>query len=793
MIHHLVKTIMRRLKSERGFTIINVLGLGVGLACGIMVLVYVRYNRGFDRFHGDADGIYRVISNGKVLDHDIHSIQTPSILAETLRRDHADEFLVTQVRAIAHRIRPTVVQVEGRSFLDSRLCLADSDFFKVFSFPLLAGNRESALRDPQTAVLTRSTAAKYFGGRDPLGEMLLIDGTPCRVTALIEDVPDRSHIQFDGLLSGKQRDPESMANWLDNSYSTYVRLRKGATTARLAGILDDLVERHIVPRLKTAGDWWAYNLEPLLRIHLHSDLPAPFGVNGSASSVTIISLVAFLILLIAGANFVNLTTARLTRRSRDVGVRKVIGSGKLSIAAQFLGEAVLLSYAGLILAFVLVAALLPALSRLVGQALSFRPASEPTLLAWALGGPWIVGLIAGLYPAIALSAYSPVTAMRGVSPGGRRKLFLRNVLVVFQFTVSIFLFIATGVLVGQLRYLREKSLGFDREHVLVVHNTGLLRASTLAFKTALRSRMDVLSAAGTSALPGTRTNNWASTPEGLATTSLWIFTSDPDLQDVLKLRTVQGRFLSSDRADRGSLILNEEAARRFGWPTPLGKRIEVNGEMMTVVGVVRDFHHQSLHSQMEPLGIRLLAEDNIRAQYERFIAIRIGPGRLPDTIAGIRETWEKSLPGVPFTYTFLDDDYDRLYAQERRTVSMSTVSASLAILVSSLGLLGLAAYSAENRRKEISIRKVLGATTERIISLFCRELLKWILLANLLAWPIAYWAMGAWLSGFAYRIGLEARFFLLAAAGALGIALLVVGGQTLRAALAPPASSLRRE
>ncbi|MDH4196936.1 MAG: ABC transporter permease, partial [Candidatus Aminicenantes bacterium] len=783
MVHHLFKTVWRRLKSEKGFTLINILGLGVGLACGIMVLVYVRYNRGFDRFHADAGRIYRVISNGLFIDYDIHQTGTPSILAETLRRDHAEEFLVTQVQSFRSRLGTPVVQVEGRSFFDARLCIADSDFLKVFSFPLLAGGRESVLRDPQTAVLTRSTAAKYFGARDPLGETLLIDETPYRVTGLIEDVPARSHIQFDGLLFTKdQRSQYNKENWLNNNYSTYVRLREGASEARLAGVLGGLVKQHIAPRLKT-GNWWAYDLEPLLGIHLHSDLPAPYGVNGNASSVTIISLVAVLILLIAGANFVNLTTARLARRSKDVGVRKVVGSGKRLIIFEFLGEAVLLCCAGLVLALALSAALLPALSRLVGQPLSFGPASGSVLMGAILGGPWIVGLLAGLYPALSLASYSPVATIRGVSPGGRRKSFLRNALVVFQFTVSIFLFIATGVLAGQLRFLQEKNLGFDREHVLVVRNTGLLGARSRAFKNELRSRTDVLGAAGTSALPGTRVSNWAVVPEGLAATTLDFFTSDPDLQDVLKLRTVQGRFLAADRADRGSIVLNEEAVRRFGWPDPVGKRIEASGEMMTVVGVVRDFHYQSLHSQMEPLGIRLLTEESDRARSASLIAVRIAPGRLPDTIDGIRGTWEKCLPGVPFNYTFLDDDYDRLYSGERRTAAMSTVSTGLAILVSSLGLLGLAAYSAESRRKEISIRKVLGATAGRIVSLFSRELLKWVLLANLLAWPIAYWAMGAWLSGFAYRIGLEARFFLIAAAGALAIALLVVGGQTLRAAM----------
>jgi len=793
MIHHLFKTVWRRLKSEKGFTMINILGLGVGLACGILVLVYVQYNRGFDRFHDDAGRIYRVISNGLFIDYHIHQTGTPSILAETLRRDHAEEFLVTQVQSFRSRLGTPVVRIEGRSFFDARLCVADSDFLKVFSFPLLAGDRESVLRDPQTAVLTRSTAAKYFGAGDPLGQTLIIDETPYRVTGLIEDVPARSHIQFDGLLSEGQRDPKSSAGWLNNNYSTYVRLRKGATEGRLAGVLGGLVKQHVAPQLKTPGNWWAYDLEPLLRIHLHSDLAAPYGVNGNASSVTIISLVAVLILLIAGANFVNLTTARLARRSKDVGVRKVVGSGKRSIVFEFLGEAVLLCCAGLVLALALSAALLPALSRLVGQPLSLGLGSEPVLMGAILGGPWIVGVLAGLYPALSLASYSPVETIRGASRGGRRKSFLRNALVVFQFTISIFLFIATGVLAAQLRFLKEKDLGFDREHVLVVRNTGLLGARGGAFKNDLRSRTDVLGVAETSALPGTTVSNWAVLPEGLAATTLDFIISDPDLRDVLKLRTAQGRFLAADRADANSLVLNEEAARRFGWPDAVGKRIEVSRETLTVVGVVRAFHYESLHSQVEPLGIRLLTKEGTYSRSRSLIAVRIAPGRLPDTIDGIRKSWEKCMPGVPFTYTFLDDDYDRLYAGERRASAMSTVSAGLAILVSSLGLLGLAAYSAESRRKEISIRKVLGATAGRIVSLFSRELSKWVLLANVLAWPIAYWAMGAWLGGFAYRIGLEARFFLLAAAGALGIALIVVGGQTLHAALAPPAPSLRRE
>ena len=403
MAHHFFKTVWRRLKSEKGFTIINIVGLGAGLACAILVLVYVRHNLGFDRFHDDADRIYRVISNGLFIDYPIHQTGTPAILAQTLRQDHGGEFLVTQVREFRFRSRMSVVQADGRSFFDARLCLVDSEFLKVFSFPLLAGDGETVLRDPRTAVLTRSSAARYFGGRDPLGRTLVIDEEPYRVTGLIEDVPDRSHIQFDGLLGGAQTS-QPATSWTNNNHSTYVRLREGATEARLAAVLDGLVKQHVAPRLETPGNWWAYDLEPLPRIHLHSDLPAPYGVNGSASSVTIISFMALLILLIAGANFVNLTTARLARRSRGVGIRKVIGSGRRSIVFEFLGEAVLLSGAGLVLALALSAAMLPALSRLVGQPLRPGIVSEPVLMAAILGGPWIVGLLAGLYPALSLAS-----------------------------------------------------------------------------------------------------------------------------------------------------------------------------------------------------------------------------------------------------------------------------------------------------------------------------------------------------------------------------------------------------
>lgn len=786
MLHHLFNTVRRRLLLDRGFTVINIVGLGVGLACGLLVLTYVRYNRGFDRFHEDRDRVYRVVSNGLFIDYNIHQTGTPFILAETLRRDHAEEFVVTQVQG-----RTSVVRAESRAYFDERLLFADADFLKIFSFPLISGDRTSALGDIQTAVLTRSAAERWFGGRDPLGETFTIDDTPYRVTGLMENVPDRSHIRFDAILvSGQLRSRAEREGWLNNNYSTYVRLREGATEARLEAVLHDLVRLHVTPRLKTSGNWWAYDLEPLLRIHLHSDLAAPFGTNGSAASLMIISLAAVLILLIAAANFVNLTTARLTRRSKAVGIRKVVGSGRRSIVFELLGESVLLCVAGLVLALGLVAAFLRALSRLVGQPLTPGTAFDSVLIAAVLGGPWLLGLAAGLYPALSLASFSPLETIRGASRGPARS-FLRNALVVFQFTVSIILLIAGGVLAGQLRFLQEKDLGFDREHVLVIHNSGLLGKEDESFKTELRGRTDILSVAGTTALPGTRVGNWAATPEGLTPTTLDIFVGDPNLQDVLKLRTVRGRFLSTDRADEDALVLNEEAARRFGWPDPVGKRIDVNGRTMSVVGIVADFHYRSLHTQLEPAGIMRPAGNT--GPRPSFIAVRIAAIRLPDTIADIRETWKRCLPGVPFSYTFLDDDYDRLYAGERRIAVMSRVSTALAVLVSSLGLLGLAAYSAESRRREIGIRKVLGATAGRIATLFSRELLKWVVIANLLAWPIAYWALGAWLRGFAYRIGLDAWFFVTAALTAMAIALLVVAGQTIKAALAQPAASLRRQ
>jgi len=789
MLKNHIKLTWRHLRRRKIFSAINIFGLAVGMACSVLVMVYVYDELSFDRFHDRSDRIYRIVSKGLFIDFQINQTGTPYPLAETLRDDYPDNFLVTQIA----RAGKPLIRAGEKNFLEERSIAADPSFFDVFTFPLTAGDPRSVLSEPNQAVISESSAKRLFGESDPMGQIFQMNDADYKISGIMSDVPQNSHFHFDIVYSITSLSWYGESHWLNNNYSTYVAVPENFSMARLETRLDELVEKNVKQYMKGENNWWKYELEPMTKIHLHSDLNGPFGVNNKIEYVTLFSLISLFILLIACANYMNLTSAQLIKRAKEVGVRKVVGSKRMQIIKQLLAESVTLAVLGMVFASILVKISIPLLSSLAGKSLNIHYLNNIYVLPGIFLLAVIIGIVSGLYPALILSSFKPVTALKGTPAGSRGQFLMRKGLVVFQFTISIFLFVSTLIIMKQMDHFQSRSLGYDREQVVVVRNAGLLEHQTGAFKDSLLQYSGIVNATGSSALPTYGHSNWAIRPENMAQATLDIYVCDENFLDTLKMEITQGRFFSREFGTNDqSLILNEEAVKQFGWnENPLGKRIHINRNDYTVIGVVKDFHYESLHQKVEKLGIIHLS--GLPNNRESYVSARIQTANVAETLSQIEKAWKAFLPNVPFEYSFLDEDYDRMYSNEQRIKKVALVFSILAVFISALGLFGLSTFSAEQRTKEIGIRKVLGATDSKIFVLLSKEFIRWVMLANAIAWPIAYYVANRWLKNFAYRIDIGMASFLLAGGTALLIAYFTVSYQSVRSARANPVDSLRYE
>ena len=540
------------------------------------------------------------------------------------------------------------------------------------------------------------------------------------------------------------------------------------------------------------NSWFAFEVERLLDIHLHSDLNAPYGVNGKFEYVLIFGIIAIFILIIACVNYINLTTARFSSRAKEVGVRKVVGSVRSQLINQFLIESVLVCFIGTLFALILVKLFLPFLSDIAGTKLEISYFNNPYLIPGFGLLTIFLGLFSGIYPAFYLSSFRPVSVLKGKLNVRTHKSFLRNGLVVFQFSISIFLIISTLVVYKQLDLLQNKNLGFNKEQVLVVRNASLLGEHKSAFKNELREYTNIQNATGTSFLPGRGFSNWAVNVERYEDFTFAILVGDHDFIETLNVELIKGRFFSKELStDSSSIVLNEEAAKIFGGEDPIGKVFNFKGRDFEVIGVVKNFHYDSLRNEVDKMGMVLPALN--LEYYEHFILAKVNTVTISGTIDFVKSKWEEFAPNMPFEYSFLDEDYGRLYLSEQRTQKLSLIFSFLAIFISSLGMFGLASYTAEQRTKEVGIRKVLGATASALAYSLSKEFLMKVFIANILAWPAAYFLMKYWLQDFAYRIDLSIWIFILSGLAALSIALFTVSFQSIKAATANPVDSLRYE
>ncbi|KPJ69981.1 hypothetical protein AMJ44_01485 [candidate division WOR-1 bacterium DG_54_3] len=805
MFKNYLKIAIRNFFKHKGFSFINVFGLAIGVACCLMIVLYVFDEISYDRYHEKADQIYRVGIDGFVNNMAFHGVITCAPMAQTLVREFPEVTAATRLRNFGF----PVFRYENKVFSEERVFWVDQSFFDVFTVSFIKGDPNTALAEPNTIVLTRSMALKYFGHEDPLGKSLNADQRrDYLITGVVEDVPHNSHFHFDFLASLSTYDDSRSPIWISNNYYTYFLLRMDASPEAFEAKLAELVKKYVGPQIQVAagitmeqfyesGGQWGYFIQPLTDIHLHSHLEFEIEPNGDIAYVYIFSIIAIGILLVAGINFVNLATARSVNRAREVAIRKTVGSRRPQLIRQFLAETTLMSFIAVLLALIAVQILLPSFNTITGKDLAIPYVQNMYTIPSLLGVVLFIGILAGIYPAFFLASFDPAIVLKSETVGRTRKSNLRNVLVVFQFTVSIVLIVGTFIVNRQLRYIQNKNLGFNKDQIIVVKKTDDIGNQIQTFRQELIKNAKVINATNTGRLIGETFGNSAfklAGASGEETHLLWTYFTDPHFADTYQIEMAAGRYFEEGReTDQQAVILNETALKELGLIDPIGKQIDAlrptRSQAFTIIGIMKDFHFESLHFQIRPLIVGLWPPNN----RGRYVSVRVHSEGIRETLAFLENTWRKFAGNQAFEYEFFDDHFAQIYQAEERTSQIFFAFSFLAIIIASLGLLGLAAFIAEQRTKEIGIRKVLGATESKIILLLSKQFTKWVILSNFFAWPIAYYFMHRWLQRFAFQPGISVWSFLLASLVVFFIALLTVSYQTIKAARSNPVDLLRYE
>ncbi len=798
MLKSYIKIAFVNLKKHKAFSFINIAGLGIGIACCILILAYIFHELSYDKHHENADKIFRLRSELKISGDHLDIPKSSPPMADYLVENFPEVVDAVRFRSLGRM----PVRYRDNLFYENRLFLVDNSVFDIFTFPMIKGDPQTALNTAYSVVITENMAKRYFGEDDPLEKVLNINNQfDFTVKGVVKNVPDNSHFIFDMLCSFQtyaQNNKRDMQNWLSINNYTYILLKQGDDAKQLEQKFPEMIENRAGAMLKYAKGEMVLSLQPLTSIHLHSNLMQEVSGNSNIIYVYILSAIALFILAIACINFMNLSTARSANRAQEVGLRKVLGADRGKIIRQFLGESVLYSLLSLIVAVLLVDLALPLFRSLSGIELSIDYAKKLWLLPGLVVLAVFVGLIAGSYPAFFLSAFQPVRALKGLFKTGPASNRFRSALVIVQFAISIILIVGTIIVSNQLNFMKNRRLGFHKEQIVVIPISDESTFDSLRpLKQELENYTGILSAAASSHVPGQTTYINPFIPEGFSLEQMQYMGElyiDPDFIPSMGIEIVAGRNFSADlKTDASqSVIINETAAKKFGWDNSIGKSIQELSmsqqlKKYTVIGVVKDFHMESLHKQIAPLFI------GYTTHIYNSLSVRISPENIPATISFLRNKMEEIDPYRPFEYAFLDDSFDAQYRAEERLSRIFSYFAILAIFIASLGLFGLASFTAEQRTKEIGIRKVLGASVAGIVVLLSKEFTKWVLVANAIAWPIAYFSLHKWLEGFAYRTNLTLTAFIVSMAISLVIALLTVSYQAVRTAIANPVDSLRYE
>jgi len=807
MFRNYLKVALRNLWKQKTFSAINIIGLATGLCCFLLIAMYVIDELSYDRFNEKADRIYRVSSDIRFNGNTMHFTQTPDMMGEVLKKDYPE--IETYTRLFVNSGNKLVKK--GSEFINEvNVGHVDSTFFDVFTISALHGNTKTALDEPNTVVLTKSTALKYFGTTDVLDKTIETNdnnSTVYKIKAVVNDVPKNSHFRFDFFFSMDNVN-YSWGQHLSNNFHTYLLLKPDVDAKAFEKkAMNQYVEKYVLPAAKQfmeigsmedfekAGNFLRYSLTPLKEIHLYSDRNYELTPAGNIQYVYIFSAVALFILLIACVNFMNLTTARSANRAKEVGIRKVLGTERKGLIVQFLSESTLMVILAMIISLGLTYAVLPLFNDVASKEMTFGSLLSPVVLPLLIVLPFLVGLLAGSYPAFYLSSFRPIMVLKGRF--GNKRGTLRSALVVFQFATSIILIIGTIVIYRQLNFIQTKELGFKKDQVLIVNDAYALGNNVTAFKNDLLQLPGVESGTLSAYLPVSNSsrsdNTYSSTPvmDSKSGFNMQAWDVDYDYLKTMGMTIAKGRNFSKEfGSDSSGVIINETTAKILGFDDPIGKNIYRTTDGQTfkyeIVGVVKNFNFESLKTSIGPLGFFL-------GQSPGLASFKVKTADLTSLLKTVESKWKTMAPGMPFSYRFLDESFNEMYNDERRVGKIALTFSVLAILIACLGLFGLAAFIAEQRTKEIGIRKVLGASVNGLVTLLSKDFVKLVGIAFVCAAPLAWYFMNKWLQDFEYRITINWTVFVIAALIALFIAVATISFQAIKAALANPVKNLRTE
>lgn len=805
MFKNYLLTTLRTIIKHRGFTFINVTGLAIGMACCIMILLFITDELSYDRYHKNANQIYRAGIDGRLGDRDFMTYTTAAPFARTMVDEFPEVINATRFLSGSNKL----ITYGDRNFIEDGVYYTDSTVFDIFSWKMIKGNPKTALAGPNSIVFTESMAKKYFGDEDPMDKTVTFDNDrEFNVTGIIKDVPHNSHFHFDFLASLSTFEWSRNEYWLSDQYASYLLLDKGFTDADVEAKIHDFVLKYVGPQVEESlgisleeweksGNRYGYFLEPLTGIYLNSDATMHMEPVGDKRYVIIFSIVAIFILIIACVNFMNLTTAKASNRAKEVGIRKVAGAHRGQLIFQFLNESFFLSIFAMIIALVLVYLLLPGFNNIIQKELTINYLSNWEYILGIILMTLFVGFFAGSYSSISLSSFNVLTVLKGKIQTGKKSAFFRSGLVVFQFAISVGIIIATIIVYNQLIYMQNKKLGFEKENVIVIERPNALGDQLETFKEELLRFPDIYAVGATTTVPGKDFNGSVFQRENAKSEEMIHFqrmNADYDFPKAIGMKIKEGRYFSKEYpGDSACVVINESAVKSLGYDNPVGKFIIGYGNSdeqirFQIIGIMEDFHTQSLRERIP--NVVMFYPENYYASY---MAVKVKNSDINKTLKTLEEKWQEFLPQQPFDYFFMDDHFNSLHSAESRTGKILGIFSVLALFIASLGLFGLSSFISEQRTKEIGIRKVLGSTLSEILILLSKQFTRWIIIANIIAWPATYYFMDKWLQNFEYRIDINLILFVIAGLASIFIALLTVSYQTVKAASANPVNSLRYE
>ena len=804
MLKNYLKITVRNLVKNKLFSFVNISGLAIGITCFILIGLFVADELTYDSFNTKADRIFRVNAHYKVGDNRFNLANSPAPLASVLASEYPE--IEKSVRILGNN--NIYVKKRDEYIKEEKFFYTDSSLFDIFTIHFVQGNPKTALTQPNSIVITTKTAKKYFSSENPMGEKIILsNGMEFLVTGVVEPVPQNSHFEFDFIASFNSLPSSSETNWFGQFVHTYVLTDKSVTSKELNKKIYSVAKKHVGSIIKAAfgvsyeeflnnGNDFSFVFVPLKSIHLYSKVFNEFKETGDINTVYLFSAIAIFILIIACINFINLATAKSTKRANEIGVRKVLGSNKSQLIKQLLSESTVLCFIAILFSIMLVELALPYFNELTNKELSLNLFGSiyviPALIIFTL----IIGVAAGLYPALLLSSFKPILVLKSKATVNNNKGGLRKSLVVFQFATSIILFVGTFVIYNQMQYIKNKNLGFNKDQVLVIKNVDDLGTQQKAFVNSIKENPNVINASLSWGLPGFRltANIYRKEGESKENQTLVTLEVDDNYLDTYKLKMKSGRYFSKEYGtDSLAIILNEAAVKKLNYTDPINKRLlfnlgESNNSGLNIISIVKDFNLQSLKEEIRPAALVLL-----RDHPANYLSVKLSTNDIKGSINYISDKWKEFGQIKPMEYSFYDENFEETYRAEIQTEKVFTIFAVLAIIIACLGLFGLAAFTAEQRTKEIGIRKVLGATISNIVSMLSKEFLILVAVANIIAWPVAYYIMKKWLEDFAYKATLSFGVFLIAGLLVLFIALLTVSFQAIKAATANPVKSLRYE